>query len=187
MWWTQQPYIIILYAASILPPIPLCTGLSVVDLAYDNVAVALTCISRGRPIDSVTWFKDGSEIRGNSSVFSQNQTITDRMDATYQHILSSESATHFVGTFTCVVRDGSGIMATRTLALNGEGVIGIGSAWLNELPTAAVNVSCTTVQRLVPWCRSGHNLKLKYSCSCFLIKSILLFWSARIYITLSLQ
>ena len=100
--------------------IPSCTGsLSITDISYDRLALVLTCTSSGRPIDSVTWFKDGSEVRGNSSEFSQTQNITDRVTATYQHILSSGSAADFVGMFTCEVRDGSGVTASRTLAPNG--------------------------------------------------------------------
>ena len=100
--------------------IPSCTGVpSIIDISYDREALVLTCTSSGRPIDSVTWFKDGSEIRGNCSQFSQTQKITDRVTATYQHILSNGSAADFVGRITCVVRDGSGVTASRTLALNG--------------------------------------------------------------------
>ena len=119
----------VLYLAAALLPvimcihiflIPPCTGvLSITDISYDRQALVLTCTSSGRPIDSVTWFKDGSEIRGNSSEFSQTQNITDRVTATYQHILSNGSAADFVGRFTCGVRDGSGVTASRTLALNG--------------------------------------------------------------------
>ena len=100
--------------------IPSCPGVpSITDISYDRQALVLTCSSSGRPIDSVTWFKDGSVIRGNSSVFSQTQTITDRVTATYQHILSNGSAADFVGRFTCEVRYGSGVTASRNLALNG--------------------------------------------------------------------
>ena len=100
--------------------IPLCPGvLSITDISYDREALAMTCSSSGRPIDAVTWFKDGSEVRGDSSEFSQTQTITERVTATYQHILSTGSAADFVGRFTCEIRDGSGVTASRTLALNG--------------------------------------------------------------------
>ena len=100
--------------------IPSCTGtLSITDISYDHSRHVLTCTSSGRPIDSVTWFKDGSEIRGNSSEFSQTQNITDRVTATYQHILSNGSAADFVGRFTCEVRDGRGVTASRTLSQNG--------------------------------------------------------------------
>ena len=115
--------------------IPSCPGvLSITDICYDRLALVLTCSSSGRPIDTVTWFKDGSVIRGDSSEFSQTQRITDRVTATYQHILSIGSAADFVGRFTCEVRDGSGVTASRTLALNGVLYISIGNALLrNEL------------------------------------------------------
>ena len=100
--------------------IPSCTGtLSITDISYDRSTLVLTCTSSGRPIDSVTWFKDGSEINGNSSVFSQTQTITDRETAIYEHILSNGSAAEFVGRFACEVRDGRGVTASRILSLNG--------------------------------------------------------------------
>ena len=91
---------------------------SITDISYNRQALVLTCTSSGRPIDAVTWFKDGSEIRGNSSEFSLTQTITDSVTVTYQHILSNGSAADFMGRFTCVVREGSGVTASRTLALN---------------------------------------------------------------------
>ena len=100
--------------------IPSCPGvLYITDISYDRLALVLTCTSSGRPIESVTWFKDGSMIRRDSSDFSQTQTIADRVSATYQHILSNGSEADFVGRFTCEVRDGSGVTASRTLALNG--------------------------------------------------------------------
>ena len=79
----------------------------------------LTCTSSGRPIDTITWFKDGYEIRGKSLEFSQTQNITDRVTATYLHILSKRKTADFVGNFTCEVRDGSGVTTSRTLVLNG--------------------------------------------------------------------
>ena len=97
----------------------MCPGVpSITDISYDRLALVLTCTSSGRPIDAVTWFKDGSVIRCDSSEFSQTQRITDRVTATYQHILSTGSAADFVGRFTCEVRDGSGVTGSRTLALN---------------------------------------------------------------------
>ena len=73
-------------------------------------------------------------IRGDSSVFSLTQIITDRVTATYQHILSNGNTAALVGRFTCEVRDGSGVTASRTLALNGVLYISIVNALLrNEL------------------------------------------------------
>ena len=98
---------------------PSCTGTSITDLAYSPTSLNLTCTSTGGPIDSVTWSNDGQEISGSSSDFHQRQHITDRVTATYQHTLSSENESNFVGQFSCLVRDGRGGTATRTLALNG--------------------------------------------------------------------
>ena len=97
-----------------------CTGtLSVTDISYDRSRHVLTCTSSGRPIVSVTWFKDWSEISGSNSEFFQTQRITGRVTATYQHILSIGNNDSFVGRFTCEVRDGRGVTASRTLSLNG--------------------------------------------------------------------
>ncbi len=64
--------------------------------------------------------RDGSEVRGESTVFSQTQILSDASSATYQHILSSEDISNLVGSFTCRVVEGvSGNMVERTLALNG--------------------------------------------------------------------
>ena len=118
--------------------IPSCPGvLSITDISYNRLALVLTCTSSGRPIDAVTWFKDGSVIRGDSSGFSLRQKITDRVTATYQHILSNGSSADFVGRFTCEVRDGSGVTASRTLALNGVLYITI----VNALPWNVLSIS----------------------------------------------
>ena len=93
--------------------IPSCPGvMSITNISYDREALVMTCSSSGRPIDAVTWFKDGSEVRGDSSGFSQTQRITDRVPAAYQHILSTGSEADFVGRFTCEGRDGSGVTET---------------------------------------------------------------------------
>ncbi len=70
-------------------------------------------------MDSITWLRDGSEVRGESIVFSQTQILSDTSSATYQHILSSEDISSLVGSFTCQVEDVSGNLVERTLALNG--------------------------------------------------------------------
>ena len=76
----------------------------------------LTCTSTGGMVDSVTWRKDGVEV---GSDYSQLQTITDTLSATYQHTLSNENISNFVGTFTCEVRDTGGAMDQRTMFING--------------------------------------------------------------------
>ncbi len=63
-------------------------------------------------MDSVTWMKDGVEV---GSEFTQTQTLTDTVLATYQHTLSSDSVDDFVGSFTCSVSDIGGITDSRTL------------------------------------------------------------------------
>ena len=98
---------------------PSCTGTSITDLSYNEASLNLICTSTGRPIDSVTWLKDGKEISNSNSGFHQWQLITDRVTATYQYILFSENDTNFEGNFSCFVRDGSGGTATRSLTLNG--------------------------------------------------------------------
>ena len=53
-------------------------------------------------------------------MYSQTQTITDALMGTYQHTLTGQDLSDFVGTFTCRVRDGAGNTDTRTLAINGN-------------------------------------------------------------------
>ena len=74
-------------------------------------------------MDSITWLRDGSEVRGESTVFSQTQILSDASSATYQHILSSEDISNLVGSFTCRVVEVSGNMVERTLALNGTTIV----------------------------------------------------------------
>ena len=73
-------------------------------------------------MDSVTWRKNGVKV---GPEFTQTQTLTDTVSATYQHTLSSDSFAEFVGSFTCEVRDAAGNTNSRTLNLNGEGVFSV--------------------------------------------------------------
>ena len=83
---------------------------------FDRTLLALTCTSRGGPVDSVTWSKDGGVV---GSEFNQTQVLTDALSATYVHTLSSEDVGDFVGSFTCEVRDADDNVDSRTLILNG--------------------------------------------------------------------
>ena len=105
--------------ALFLSDVPLITG-----LAYNSTLQppTLTCTSAGGMVDSVTWRKDGVEVVG--SEFSQMQTITDTLSATYQHSLSSRDIANFVGTFTCEVEDTGGNVDQRSLFINGK-IMGI--------------------------------------------------------------
>ena len=69
---------------------------------------------------STTWLKDGSEVRDESTMFSQIQILSNTLSATYQHTISTEKISNLVGSFTCRVVDVSGNMVERTLALNGS-------------------------------------------------------------------
>ncbi len=51
--------------------------------------------------------------------FSQEQTITNAMTATYQHTLVGEDIVSLVGSFTCRVGDIEGNSVSRTKILNG--------------------------------------------------------------------
>ena len=68
-------------------------------------------------VNTVTWRKDGVEV---GSEFTQTQTITDTLSATYQHSLSSEDIANFVGNFTCQVEDTDGNMDQRSLFISGN-------------------------------------------------------------------
>ena len=92
---------------------------AITDLDYDRASRTLTCISSGGPVDSVTWTKDGSLVTGDSSTFSQAQTITNAISSTYHHTLSSSNSSNFVGNFTCTIRDAVGNSNSRTRVFNG--------------------------------------------------------------------
>ena len=66
-------------------------------------------------MDSITWLKDGVEITGDDSDFSQFQIITNTSSATYRHTLLIRNVLYFVGQFTCIVRDVVGNNDTRDL------------------------------------------------------------------------
>ena len=83
-----------------------CIGIpAITSFDYNLATLTLTCVSSRGPVDSVTWMKDGVEITGDDPDFSQSQIITDASSATYQHILSVRNVLHFVGRFTCIMRD----------------------------------------------------------------------------------
>ena len=88
----------------------------ITSLAYNMSTLTLTCTSTGGMVDSVTWRKNGVEV---GPEFSQTQTITDTLSATYQHTLSSEDIANFVGNFTCEVRDTADGMDQRSQFING--------------------------------------------------------------------
>ena len=67
-------------------------------------------------MDSVTWRKNGVEV---GPEFTQTQTQTDTVSATYQHTLSSDSVAEFVGSFTCEVRDATGNTDSMTCIIKG--------------------------------------------------------------------
>ena len=96
----------------------LLTGnLQITELVYNRTSLTLTCTSTGRPVDSVTWRRDGVEV---GSEFTQMQTITDTLTASYQHSLSSQDVANFVGNFTCEVRDVDFNIDSRTLLISGK-------------------------------------------------------------------
>ena len=68
-------------------------------------------------METVSWLKDGTVIERNSPEFVQTQRIVDREEVTYEHKLRGSSS--FLGSFTCIVRDGYGRSAERSLTLNG--------------------------------------------------------------------
>ena len=80
-------------------------------LEYNRTLLTLTCTSAGGPVASVTWLRGGVEV---GPEFTQTQTLTDAVSATYQHTLTGDSVAQFVGNFTCEVRDADGNTASRT-------------------------------------------------------------------------
>ena len=90
----------------------------ITELVYNSSSSTptLTCTSTGGMVDSVTWRKDGVEV---GSDFSQRQTITDTLSATYQHTLLSENISNFVGAFACELSDTAGGMDQRSQFING--------------------------------------------------------------------
>ena len=92
---------------------------AITDVDHDSASGTLTCISSGGPVDSVTWMKDGSLITGNSSTFSQTQTITNTILSTYNHSLTTSDSSNFVGLFICTIRDAAGNSNSRTWTFSG--------------------------------------------------------------------
>ncbi len=95
------------------------TPLVIDDLEYNDIPLSVTCTSSGAPVDSVTWLKDGSEVRGDSSIFSHTQIVINALSAIYQNTLYIRDPSHLVGSFTCRVEDVSGNTDEKTLIING--------------------------------------------------------------------
>ena len=104
-------------------------------------------------MDSVTWMKDGVEITGDNLDFSQSQMITDRSSATYQHTLFVLDALHFVGKFTCIVRDVVGNKDARDLT----------SEDFICSPLSFIITVCSIMQ-LVLWVTTFHELVTATQC-----------------------
>ena len=64
----------------------------------------MACVTAGRPVDGVTWYKDGFELQPNQTNYtiSTNQTIVNPFTAVYRHDLYIDD---IVGVFQCRVSD----------------------------------------------------------------------------------
>ncbi len=91
--------------------------LAITDLVLNGNE--LSCNSTGRPVESVTWRKNGEVIDLRSNTFSFRQVVDDPTLASYFHILSSEDPDNFVGNFTCELMNNEGRTVTRSLTING--------------------------------------------------------------------
>ena len=96
-----------------------CSAALVIEsLIYNHTSFTLTCTTTGRPVHTITWFKDGATL---DKEFSQAQIITSTITATYQHTLTSGDIANFNGSFTCMVEDAEGNSPpSHTLGLNGR-------------------------------------------------------------------
>ena len=115
-----------------------CSAALTIDgLEFNRTSLTLTCTTSGRPVHTITWLKDGTVV---GTEFSQAQTITSTLTATYQHTLSSDDIANLVGSFTCMVMDAEGNSPpSRTLRFNG----------------IAVQPRQSVVNTCVPLCRCG--------------------------------
>lgn len=88
---------------------PLRNSTIFLELNQSNVA----CISSGRPVDSVTWYKNGVELVENGT-FTTNQTILDPYTAVYRHDLFIDD---IVGVFQCELTDFEGNVVQSNLGI----------------------------------------------------------------------
>ena len=71
-------------------------------------------------MDNVVWLKNGEQIDlENNRNFSFRQIITDPVQASYSHILSSEDMSNFFGSFMCQLMDSDGNVVSRSLKIKG--------------------------------------------------------------------
>ena len=80
----------------------------------DDAFIHLTCVSTGRPVNSVTWLKDGLDLDANATnvSYSTEQYIVNPFEATYEHVLHIDCG---VCTVTCHLTDHEGNTTTRSL------------------------------------------------------------------------
>ena len=88
------------------------------DLTTDPPVFTLTCTSTGGPATTVSWRRDGTMLRDNST-YSITSQVTDAVTATYTHTLTVTG--RLVGEYQCSVsniRTPSG--STRSLTILGS-------------------------------------------------------------------
>ena len=100
-------------------------------------------------MDSVTWMKNGVEItEGNSDyMYSRSQIITDESSDTYQHTLFVRNVLHFVGNFTCIVKDVVNNTDTRDLTSEVESLL-----------LTLMHLLHDSIMQLVLWVTTFHQL-----------------------------
>lgn len=89
-------------------------------LEYNRSSSILTCISKGRPVDSIQWLKDGHIIGKDNPQYNESQEIINAAIASYQHNLSSDTKENFEGRYTCEVKDVYGNLDSRTIMINSK-------------------------------------------------------------------
>ena len=95
------------------------SSLIITDLSFRD-PTTLVCSSTGRPVDSVTWLKNGATINTATTNFATAQSLTNPLQGGYENVLTSQQASDFVGTFTCRLTDAEGTSTNRNLIVNGE-------------------------------------------------------------------
>ena len=101
------------YFSASLPDPPI-----IMSLTFEEGNCTLTCISTGSPPTVVSWMKDGENITIDGHHFSLSQTITDRVNSTYNNILTVRERVPggVAGVYTCQVSNVLGFNPTMIAA-----------------------------------------------------------------------
>ena len=102
-----------------------CIGsLSTEELTFDPSSHAVSCVSCGGPVNTVTWSRNGDPITSSTSSYQLSQSLTSGVTSTstFLHTLTitGRDAEDYNGTFSCTVSNSRGPAPVQSLEIHSK-------------------------------------------------------------------